>query len=77
MDNKKVAIIGDGGRIRLVNSPEGTDSLGLPEVESNYIVKSPGTPIHFADGVIVNINRAERRRRGLYGANVRRVKRTK
>ncbi len=73
MDNKKVAIIGDGGRIRLVDSSD-ADGILVKAKPLNYVVVAPGTPVHFADGIIVNMNRAERRRRGLYGSMVTRVK---
>ncbi len=72
MDKKKVAIIGEGGRIRLVDSA--TDGILTKGKPLNYVVKAPGTPVHFPGGQVVNMNRAERRRRGLYGANVKRVK---
>ena len=71
MENKTVAVIGEDRRIRLVDSPEADALLAKP---LNYVVVAPGTPVHFADGVTINMNRAERRRRGLYGANVRRAK---
>ncbi|KKN38858.1 hypothetical protein LCGC14_0749130 [marine sediment metagenome] len=64
----------DIAKILKVHSPEGTDSLGLPEIEPNYVVQSPGTPVHFPGGLVVNMNRRERRRRGLYGSMVTRRK---
>ncbi len=46
----------------------------LIEPEPKYVVKSPGLPVRFADGKIINMNRATRRRNKLYGSNVKRVR---
>ena len=60
-------------RLLKINRPSGTDLLDVkPEVK--YIVKSPGMPVRFADGKIIYMNRATRRKNKLYGSRVTRTR---
>ena len=66
MDNKKVE------NLLKVHTPEGTHPL-LVEPEPNYVVKSPGMLVKFADGKSIHMNRATRRANKLYGSRVKRM----
>ena len=57
-----------------IHTPEGTTLLPV-ETELKYVVKSPGMPVHFSDGKVINMNRSERRRNKLYGSRLKRIRR--